>query len=289
MVNFYEYVRWLAEVTVLAVIYFYVLRALRGTRGLMMLVTVATLLSGLWILSRVLELPALQWIIQQTSYYLPFFLIVIFQTEIRRLLTMVLAGWLRTKKRQTDHEQTRLLTPTVSRMSSAHVGGLIAIEQTVGLEAWAVSGVSLEAPLRQNQLLETIFHEGGPLHDGGVIIRKTEISCASCTFPLSERDDGNVNYGMRHKAALGLSEQSDAVVVVVSEETGRVSIVHEGKLERMANMEQFRRTLNETLIPLRRPEDEEAARKNWGAVRDAFRRFRAAYLLRFRTKNRGRT
>ena len=252
-----EIVRSLIEIATLTVMFFFIFRVLRGTRGLFMLGTAAALLVGLSALARSFELPVLQWIMKYLVEMLPMFVIVVFQAEIRRLLTMVQIGNRRSalkgrRSDESDHELVRLLLGPVSRMSSSHTGALIAIEQVVGLEAWSVSGAPIQAPLLDNQLLECIFFEGTPLHDGGVIIRRRSILAAGCTFPLAERDDGNVSLGMRHKAALGLSEQCDALVVVVSEETGRISVAYDGALMRMENLEEFRRTLNARLLPLDR-------------------------------------
>ena len=150
-----------------------------------------------------------------------------------------------------------MLLPVIEHLrcnrEGKHVGALIAIEQAVGLESWSVTGSAIGARLHEDdKLLETIFFEGSPLHDGGVIIRKLEILAAACTFPLSaESDDGDVVYGMRHKAALGLSEQSDAVVIVVSEETGAVSLALNGKMETMRDMEHLRKKMNSHLQPLK--------------------------------------
>lgn len=271
MANWSEYIRWFVEITTLWVVYFFVLRVLRGTKGLYMLGVAVAVFGGLSVVAKWFELPVLQWILEKAVAILPFFIIVIFQTEIRRLLTMMQMSSLRTLSRSDDrdHELTRLLLGPLGRMSSGHVGALIAIEQTIGLEAWSVTGAILHAPLndggrnkdKENPLLETIFYEGGPLHDGGVIIRKREILAAGCTFPLCERDDGNVKYGMRHQAALGLSNECDAVIIVLSEETGNISVAHKGVLTRMANLEKLRQTLNALL----RPEKDTAEESSlWG-------------------------
>lgn len=243
------------EILILAVVYYYVIQVLRGTRGMVMICTVIGLLLATWFTAKLCHFHVLEWLLEKTVSFLPFFIVVVLQPEIRRLLTMVQARTSRLqptfkwKKDQPDHELTSILLPIVRRLSSSHTGGLIAIEQKVGLGGWAVSGAMLNAPLRANPLLETIFYEGSPLHDGGVIIRKREIVAAGCIFPLVERADGDVRYGTRHQAAVGLSEQSDAIVIVVSEETGRISLAVEGTMWHVTNIEQFRDELNTRLLP----------------------------------------
>ncbi len=255
-----EIIRNIIEIAALTVMFFYILRVLRGTRGLMLLITVVVFLAFLWILASYFSLPVLDWIIVKLLSFMPIFIIVIFKQEIRRILTALQAGIVRARRRlapKADHPQTALLLPVIDHLrynrEGKHVGALIAIEQAVGLESWSVTGSAIGAKLHEDdRLLETIFFEGSPLHDGGVIIRKLEILAAACTFPLSaEREDGDVIYGMRHKAALGLSEQSDAIVIVVSEETGDVSLAITGKMTLMKDMEQLRKTLNSVLQPMK--------------------------------------
>ena len=257
---FSEIARNIIEIAALTVMFFYILRVLRGTRGLMLLITVVVFLAFLWLLANYFSLPVLFWILEKLLGFMPIFIIVIFKQEIRRILTALQTESIRVRRRlapKADHPQTSLLVPVIERLrcnrEGKHVGALIAIEQSVGLESWSVSGSSIGARLHEDdKLLETIFFEGSPLHDGGVIIRKLEILAAACTFPLSgERDDGDVVYGMRHKAALGISEQSDAVVIVVSEETGAVSLAIDGKMFVMNDMEQLRKKLNSVLQPMK--------------------------------------
>lgn len=257
--NTIEIIRYAVEIAVLAITYYYIFRVLRGTRGMTILVTMIVFLALVTFCANVFKLQILQWILYKVFTYLPFFLIVVFQTEIRRLLTVMQAtlGRTRLKTGEEDNEQTVLLVPALERMSNDREGALIAIEQKVGLEAWIVSGKTLNAPLRNNRLIEAIFREGGPLHDGGMVIRNFEIVAASCTFPLLEReDDEETVNGMRHQAAVGLSEQCDAVIIVVSEETGRISIAHDGKLKRMETHEMLCNTLNSLLLPVKTAQDD---------------------------------
>ncbi|MBR6058010.1 MAG: diadenylate cyclase [Victivallales bacterium] len=245
------------EILVLASFFYMILRVLRGSRGMRMLVTIIGILIFLQFSARYLGLQTLGWLCTQIFFYLPFFLAVVFQAEIRRVLVMMNVSKLRYIKTQEnidggrDQKLTLILMPILTHLSKNHTGALIAVEQEVGLQGICETGKFLNAPLdKDNSLLETIFYEGTPLHDGGVVIRGETIVAASCVFPLCDTDDEKKDprWGMRHQAALGLSEQSDAVVLVVSEETGRISLAYNGKMTEIgSNEELMRKSLNQNL------------------------------------------
>jgi diadenylate cyclase len=145
------------------------------------------------------------------------------------------------------------LVSIVTRLAARRHGALLAIERDIALKSFLESGVAIDAPLEPDLLL-TIFFPRTPLHDGGVILRGDRVLAARCVFPLSQRLDLDGELGTRHRAALGLSEETDAVVVVVSEETGAISIAHDGRLFRRLNPEKLRRYLA-ALLPERRVRD----------------------------------
>lgn len=272
MVSFWDIGRWIIEIGLLAVMFLFILRVLKNTSGMFILGTAAGLLISLYALSATLDLPVLLWLLEHLVVILPTFVIVIFQEEIRRILTSVKFEPKRARQRR-DHGQYSCLHGAIVRLSGSRTGAIIAIEQSVGLEAWASNGVPIHAQLTDNQLLEAIFFKNAPLHDGGVIIRKNEIVAAKCTFPV-EMDGGNGHGGMRHKAGLGLSRRCDAVVIVISEETGNVTIFQEGRAQRMENMEQLRQTLNNQLLPM---EVEAETASRWEQMWRMVRRLRVAW------------
>ena len=253
------------EILVLACLFYMILRVLRGSRGMRMLVTIVVLLIVLQFSAHFFELQTLGWLCGQIFFYLPFFLVVVFQAEIRRVLLMMNVSKLRDMKTheandgETDQKLTLILMPILMRLSKSRMGALIAVEQEVGLQGICDSGKILNAPLeKDNSLLETIFYEGSPLHDGGVVIRGDTIVAASCVFPLCDTDEElkDSSWGMRHQAALGLSEQSDAVVLVVSEETGRISLAYNGKMSEIGNdPERMRKMMNQNLHVVTAEED----------------------------------
>jgi diadenylate cyclase len=139
------------------------------------------------------------------------------------------------------------ITDVVFDLSSKGFGALIAIERDISLSPVAESGVALDADVSK-ELLLTIFHPKTVLHDGGVILSGDRIVAAGCIFPLTQRDDLDRTLGLRHRAGLGLSEESDTIALVVSEENGQVSICHSGVIERNLNFERFRKRLSQLLL-----------------------------------------
>src|SRR3974390_2532157 len=172
---------------------------------------------------------------------------VLFQPELRRMLAEL--GNL--PLFATAHEQREnieVIIQTVERLSEVKIGALIAIEQSINLLEAVESGVLVDCEATP-EMLETIFFPNNAIHDGGVIIKGDRIACAACIFPLTQRQDLNKSVGTRHRAALGLSEETDAVVVVVSEETGALSYAYKGQLVRGVTLEELRSFLTSVLVP----------------------------------------
>lgn len=216
------------QILVLTVAVYYVLNLFRRTRSAQMLGALAGIVFVLAILSTMADLQVLGWIVMKIVIYVAFALVVIFQPEIRQTLAVIGRGW-RTSAHEVSSSDRFIdgIVEVAASLSRTKTGALIAIERQISLDAYCENGTMLNAPL-VSKLLGAIFFPNAPLHDGGVIIRGETILAARCVFPLSSRED--IGYGMRHRAALGLSEQSDAVIIVVSEETGDISIAYDGRL-----------------------------------------------------------
>jgi diadenylate cyclase len=197
-------------------------------------------------LTQVFHLDALTWMLRRFSVYLAVALLVIFQPEIRRALAelgkqKVFAA---SAERRTVIDQ---IVTTVHLLSEQKVGALIAIEREIGTRAVQETGTRLNAPLVP-ELLASIFFPHTPLHDGAVIIGGNRIMAAGCVFPLSHRVDLQKTLGTRHRAAVGFSEETDAVVVVVSEETGTISVCYRGRLSRGMDPRRLKRFLSALLL-----------------------------------------
>ena len=222
-VGIWDIIRDVAQILILATALYYAFRLVRGTRSAQMLLGLVLVLLTVIGLTIILNLEVLGWLLGTLSVYVAVSLVVIFQPEIRRALAMVGGGALvggGTPQRAPVADQ---LVSIVTRLAARRHGALLAIERDIALKSFLESGVVIDAPLDAD-LLMTIFFPRTPLHDGGVILRGDRVLAARCVFPLTQRSDLDGELGTRHRAALGLSEETDAVVVVVSEETGSISI-----------------------------------------------------------------
>jgi diadenylate cyclase len=172
--------------------------------------------------------------------------LVIFQPELRRMLAELgnLPLFATTHEQREDIE---VIIQTVERLADVRIGALIAIEQSIQLEEAVESGIVVDCEATA-EMLETIFFPNNAIHDGGVLIKGGRITHAACIFPLSQRQDLNKSLGTRHRAALGLSEETDALVVAVSEETGAIAYAFKGQLVRGVTLEELRAFLTGTLI-----------------------------------------
>ena len=234
------------EILILAVGIYCGYLGVRGTRGLRVLGGLAVLVLGLALLSQLLGLEVISWLLRYFSAIVVLSLVVIFQPELRRLIVQIGSHRL-FASRATSREIVEVMAETAFELSNKHLGALIAIERGTNVQAHIESGVEIDCKFSP-ELVVTIFHPKTPLHDGGLIVRNERIASAACIFPVSQRQDLDRNLGLRHRAAIGLTEESDAVVVVVSEETGVVSLCHRGRIEREFTPESLRERLGELLL-----------------------------------------
>lgn len=234
-----------AEILVLSCGIYFVWLLFRGTRGARVLTGLATLFLLVLILSQLLDLAVIGYLFRNLSTFLVFALLVIFQPELRRALASLGSDRLFASATH-NREVAEKLTEATFDLANRQLGALIAIERDSNLESFAETGVDMDCKISP-ELLVTLFFPKTPLHDGGVIIRNDRIQCAACIFPVTERTDLDRTLGMRHRAALGLTEQSDAVVIIVSEETGIVSLCHRGNIERNFDPENFLKSLGQLL------------------------------------------
>jgi diadenylate cyclase len=226
----------LLDMTVVALIFYWILVSIQGTRAVQLLWGVAFLLVAI-LLSNLLQMTALTWLFKNSIPALLIGIPFIFQPELRRalerlgrtgvLLNRPLGTWSGTSA---SHVADAICQACVS-LSARRFGALIVIEQGTGLQEHADTGVALDA-LVSERLLLTVFYSNTPLHDGAAIVRGDRLVAAGCVLPLSENSPGDFSTGTRHRAALGISEQSDALAIVVSEETGVISVARNGHFER---------------------------------------------------------
>ena len=232
----------------------------RGTRGAKVLTGLAVLFLVMSVLSEFFELKVIGELLRYLSTFLVLAVVVIFQPELRRALAALGSNRLFAVA-TSSRETTELISEIAFDLSNQQLGALMAIERDTNIESFADSGVEIDCKLSR-ELAVTLFFPKTPLHDGGIIIRDDRLVSAACVFPVSQRVDLDRTLGTRHRAALGLSEESDAVVIVVSEETGIVSICHRGRIERNFDPESFQRRLGELLLLEKNATESDLARKS---------------------------
>jgi diadenylate cyclase len=234
------------EILLLTVGIYYGYLYFRGTRGAKVLTGLAIVFLTLTLISTLLNLVVIGWIVRSIAGFLAIALVVIFQPELRRGLA-ALGGHpifsLTSEKRETVHD----LVEAVSQLASKQFGALIALERDTSIRVYEETGVQLEADFSV-ELILSIFHPKSALHDGGVIMRSGRIAAAACIFPVSQRETLDRSLGLRHRAGLGLTEESDAIAIVVSEETGGISICHRRRIERGFSPEAFAKRIGEILL-----------------------------------------
>ncbi len=218
------------DVIVVAVIIYAILALIRGTRAMQISIGLM-ILGSTFFIARAFDLPALEAISREILFYLPFAVIVLFQAEIRRGLARMGGNPLEAFFRARSNEvPIDAIANACEILASKRIGALIAIEGGQTLRSYEETAKAIDA-LATTELLVSIFTPGGPLHDGAVLVRGSRISAAGAVLPLTSADDPKLAHGTRHRAALGLSEESDALVVVVSEENGSIATASEGNLK----------------------------------------------------------
>jgi len=234
------------EILILAVGIYYAYVGLRGTRGLRVLTGLGAVVLVVVLLSQIFGLEVISWLLQRISAVVILALVVIFQPELRRMLAQLGSHRVFGIPRE-SREIVEVLAQTALDLSNRHLGALIAIERGTDIQSHIESGVAIDSKISP-ELVVSIFHPKTPLHDGGLVVRSDRIVSAGCIFPVSQRQDIDRNLGLRHRAAVGLTEESDAIVLVVSEETGAVSLCHSGKIERELKPAALRTRLAELLL-----------------------------------------
>jgi diadenylate cyclase len=227
MTGFLSGIRWqdIVDIVVVAMLIYWLLVFIKGTRAVQMLTGLAILLLG-FVVSDKLEFLTLRWMLSNFLSSIILVIIILFQSDIRRVLTQVGKGTF-FRGSQEKFQLIEEVSRAAISLASKSIGALIVLERTTGLNDYAETGTALDARVSR-ELLLSIFHPLSPLHDGAVIIQKDRISAAGCFLPLTANPRLDKSYGTRHRAAIGLSEETDAVVVLVSEERARVSLVVNG-------------------------------------------------------------
>jgi diadenylate cyclase len=239
------------DIVVVSIIIYELLKLIRGTRAVQMAVG-AGVLVGLFYVSGGFHLPTVNWLIRNIAGYIVIALIVLFQSDIRRALAHLgRAPFFRYfAKPEAAGESIEEIVVASSMLAEKRVGALIAIERQIGLRNYIEGGIPLEAVLTYD-LIVSIFQPTSPLHDGAVIVQDDRVAAAACFLPLTVNPKVSRDLGSRHRAAIGLTEENDAVAIVISEQSGRISIVVDGEIERDLDADALRARLRALVIQRR--------------------------------------
>ena len=234
------------EIGILSAGIYWMWKLFRGTRGARVLAGFAVVLATLSLLAIALDLKVIQALLRTTPAFLFTALVIIFQPELRRVFAEVGSRQLLGGRRQTT-EVIEIIIRALEQMQQDGHGALIAFEREITYEPARETGTIIDAQITDD-LIETIFFPKTPLHDGGVIICRDRIAVAAAIFPLTQTEGLQRTLGLRHRAALGLSDETDAVVVVLSEETGILSLAYNGELRRPLTTDELRSQLITILL-----------------------------------------
>lgn len=260
----------IVDILLVASVFFWLLYLVRGTRavpllrGVIFLVIVVVLLSGF------IELRALGWLLQRALPALLVAVPVIFQPELRRALEQLgrpgaLFGWTAGSRERVEFALSTI-SEAAATLAQRHQGALIVLERRTGLQEFAESGVALDAEISY-ELLLTIFDHHTTLHDGAVIVREGRIVAAACVLPLSTAFLADRQLGLRHRAGIGVTEESDAIAVVVSEERGAISIAHNGRIIRNLDAKRLQKVLRAFYQPVLEGGWSQRVRRLWGRIK----------------------
>ncbi len=246
MMSIIQYISPLLEVGIMAFVFYFILYFLRGTRGSNILLGIVIVLLVMWVLSsHIFHFEVVSFLLDRIWSLLAVALIVIFHPELRRAFAQLGTApfFYRNRKKEAIAE----VVTAVLNMSRRKCGALIVFECENGLRQIIDDAVKLDVKLN-SLVIESLFYPNSPLHDGAVIVRDDRIVAAHAILPLSRDTNLHHEIGTRHRAAMGISEESDAVTLVVSEETGKISMTHEGVIHKNLGPEKLIRLLNEYLV-----------------------------------------
>lgn len=247
--DFFDYIKEFIDIGLVAIVIYYLILLVRGTRAIQVLKGVMVIVAA-WLLSVFLELGTLQWIMSQAFSLGLVALLIIFQPELRRALEQLGSGRFFSRSNYAEEQENLRAIEEMVRaalyMAKRRIGALMVMERGTKLNEYVETGTKLDARISA-ELLINIFIPNTPLHDGAVIMNLERIYAAGCYLPLSQNMSISKELGTRHRAGIGLSEVSDAIVMIVSEETGQISIAMGGQLIRDLNEEALKQLLNNTL------------------------------------------
>lgn len=240
----------LVDIFLVSFLIYRILRLVRGTRAWRILGGIIIFVAALF-LSEYFQLYTLHWLLDKATVLAPVALVILLLPELRQALEGFARLGLWPEKIAGSHLKTNAATieeiiRAVEAMSTERVGAILVLEKSARLDEIAATGIALHSKIN-GPVLQSIFYYGNPLHDGAVIIREDEIVAAACRLPLSENPQLDSRIHMRHRAGVGITESTDSISIIVSEETGAISVAKDGRLRRIKNSQELREFLNEEI------------------------------------------
>jgi diadenylate cyclase len=241
------------DVLLLAIIFYQVLLLIRGTRAAQILIGMLVVI-GLFVVSNVFPLTAINWMMNKFYSSFIIIVIIIFQDDIRQvLISMGRRGIFNAQDASTSQHMIDEISRAASSLAAKRIGALIVIERGILLNRYVEIGVPIDGRVSK-ELLLSVFHPSSPIHDGAVILQRGRLAAAGCFLPLTRNEHIDPNLGTRHRAAIGISEETDAIVVVVSEEGASLGIVEDGRIDRKTDGKSLREELQKKLLSLDKAE-----------------------------------
>lgn len=267
MANF-TFLKYLASIVDILLVWYVIYKlimVIKGTKAVQLLKGIFVILL-VKIVSDYSGLKTLSWIMEQAITWGFLAIIIIFQPELRRALEQLGRGrfFSRTNNQEDDEQEKAVeaIVKAADYMAKRRIGALISVERETGMSEYIETGIPLHAKISSELLINT-FIPNTPLHDGAVIIQKNSVAAAACYLPLSESPFISKELGTRHRAALGISEVTDSITVIVSEETGSISLTKNGELHRELNLSTFRDLLSNELLAKQQVKQASSTRWNW--------------------------
>ncbi|MCM3729074.1 diadenylate cyclase CdaA [Neobacillus cucumis] len=263
--NIWKYLASIVDIALVWYVIYKLINVIRGTKAVQLLKGILVILL-VRVFSEWLGLITLSWMMQQAINWGFLAVIIIFQPELRRALEQLGRGrFFSRSSTQDDDNQEKTVEAIVKAtdyMAKRRIGALISIERETGMSDYIETGIQLNSNI-SSELLINIFIPNTPLHDGAVIIQKNNVSAAACYLPLSESPFISKELGTRHRAALGISEVTDSLTVIVSEETGGISLTKNGELHRDLKVEELKELLTREMLIHTKDKQASSARWNW--------------------------
>lgn len=237
----------LIDILIIAIMIYQLLLLIRGTRAMQMVLGILMTVGFAFFISQVYPLTTLKWLMDKFYSSIIIIIVILFQEDIRRMLSrMGKKTVFPTQEQVSSKQMLDEIARACSALSSKKIGALIIIERNIILSRYVDIGILLDAKVTK-ELLLSIFHPTAPIHDGAVVIQQGRIAAAGCFLPLTRDEDVDPNFGTRHRAAIGISQETDAISVVVSEETSAISLVVDGVVVRKLDAKELRKALTQLM------------------------------------------